>query len=165
MALPPFARFTRPHTMAGTAISVISISLLALQSHGLANVHTQAAVVGLVQALVSALLMNVAIVGINQLYDIEIDKVRAGKGVRTRVCLHVRMLACTCECVLARACMYVSVSMRGHVCPSQCALISVQMGANDTHSALLTHTRTQSHTGEQAVPAFSIWRDDRAERH
>lgn len=30
---------------------------------------------GLMQSLVSALLMNVAIVGLNQLYDVEIDKV------------------------------------------------------------------------------------------
>jgi len=75
MALPALYRFTRPHTMAGTAISVISISLLALQSHGLASVNLQAATTGLLQALTSALLMNVAIVGVNQLFDIDIDKV------------------------------------------------------------------------------------------
>ncbi|KAF5830103.1 UbiA prenyltransferase family-domain-containing protein [Dunaliella salina] len=74
MALPALYRFTRPHTMAGTAISVISISLLALQSHGMA-VNLQAALAGLAQALTSALLMNVAIVGVNQLFDIDIDKV------------------------------------------------------------------------------------------
>lgn len=34
-----------------------------------------AAATGLTQALVSALLMNVSIVGINQLFDVEIDKV------------------------------------------------------------------------------------------
>ena len=33
------------------------------------------ATVGLLQALVSALLMNICIVGINQIYDIDIDKV------------------------------------------------------------------------------------------
>ena len=33
------------------------------------------AVIGLVQAIVPALLMNVSIVGLNQLYDVEIDKV------------------------------------------------------------------------------------------
>jgi homogentisate phytyltransferase/homogentisate geranylgeranyltransferase len=76
--------------MAGTAISVISISLLALQSQGLASVNTQAAVIGLVQALSSALLMNVAIVGINQLYDIEIDKV----GDEGRKCTRLITLLC-----------------------------------------------------------------------
>ena len=33
------------------------------------------ALVGLLQALVPALLMNVSIVGLNQLYDVEIDKI------------------------------------------------------------------------------------------
>lgn len=63
--------------MAGTAISVVSISLLALQTHGLGCAGTHAAVAGLAQALVSALLMNVAIVGINQIFDIDIDKVNS----------------------------------------------------------------------------------------
>lgn len=34
-----------------------------------------AAAVGLAQAMIPALLMNIAIVGFNQLYDVEIDKV------------------------------------------------------------------------------------------
>ncbi len=66
--------FSRPHTMIGTAVSVSSISLLALGSAPL----TSGPAIALIQALVSALLMNIAIVGINQLYDIEIDKVRPG---------------------------------------------------------------------------------------
>ena len=36
---------------------------------------SSAALAGLMQALVSALLMNICIVGINQIYDVEIDKV------------------------------------------------------------------------------------------
>lgn len=64
-------KFSRPHTIIGTAISVISISMLALEGAS----PTLAAGVALLQALASALLMNVAIVGINQLYDVEIDKV------------------------------------------------------------------------------------------
>jgi hypothetical protein len=66
-----FYRFTRPHTMLGTFVSIVSVSIMAMQSF----TWTSAAVAGLVQALVPALLMNVAIVGINQLYDVEIDKV------------------------------------------------------------------------------------------
>lgn len=74
-------KFTRPHTMAGTFISVVSISLLALQSQGPGVVvPASAAATGLAQALASALLMNVAIVGINQLFDIDIDKVGGGAG-------------------------------------------------------------------------------------
>ncbi|GLC58973.1 hypothetical protein PLESTB_001428500 [Pleodorina starrii] len=64
-------QFSRPHTMIGTALSVVSISLLALAGAEPGRV----AIVALLQALSSALLMNIAIVGINQLYDIEIDKV------------------------------------------------------------------------------------------
>lgn len=64
-------RFTRPHTMLGTFVSIVSVSIMAMQSF----TWTAPAVSGLLQALVPALLMNVAIVGINQLYDVEIDKV------------------------------------------------------------------------------------------
>lgn len=64
-------RFTRPHTMLGTLVSIVSVSIMAMQSF----TWTAPAVSGLLQALVPALLMNVAIVGINQLYDVEIDKV------------------------------------------------------------------------------------------
>lgn len=64
----------RPHTMLGTAVSIVSISCLAVGSWQ----WPQAAVTALLQALSSALLMNVSIVGLNQLYDIEIDKASAG---------------------------------------------------------------------------------------
>jgi homogentisate phytyltransferase/homogentisate geranylgeranyltransferase len=57
--------------MLGTFVSIVSVSIMAMQS----LTWTSAAVVGLLQALVPALLMNVAIVGINQLYDVDIDKV------------------------------------------------------------------------------------------
>lgn len=57
--------------MLGTFVSIVSVSIMAMQSF----TWTAAAVNGLLQALVPALLMNVAIVGINQLYDVDIDKV------------------------------------------------------------------------------------------
>jgi homogentisate phytyltransferase/homogentisate geranylgeranyltransferase len=65
-----FYKFTRPHTMAGTTISIISMSALAFQQLGGAW-----SIAALASALTSALLMNITIVGINQLADIEIDKV------------------------------------------------------------------------------------------
>lgn len=58
--------------MFGTAVSVSSVSLLALRS--LSDFNLSFAV-GVLTALVSALAMNISIVGLNQLYDIEIDKV------------------------------------------------------------------------------------------
>jgi homogentisate phytyltransferase/homogentisate geranylgeranyltransferase len=57
--------------MLGTFVSVVSVSLLAIGAQGI----TPAATTALVQALVSALLMNISIVGVNQIYDIEIDKI------------------------------------------------------------------------------------------
>lgn len=67
-----FVRFTRPHTMIGTAISITSVSLLAVNAQ--ADVSGRM-VAGLVQALFPALLMNIYIVGLNQLFDIDIDRV------------------------------------------------------------------------------------------
>lgn len=70
-ALDALYRFSRPHTMLGTFVSIVSVSSMALGSAA----WSAAALTGLCQALVAALLMNVAIVGINQVYDVEIDKV------------------------------------------------------------------------------------------
>ena len=64
-------KFSRPHTMIGSAISILSISALALQG----QVFNGVAVTALAQALTSALLMNISIVGTNQLFDIEIDRI------------------------------------------------------------------------------------------
>ena len=50
----------------------MSVSLLALQG---SPVMTGAVLQGLMTTLVPALLRNICIVGLNQLYDVEIDKV------------------------------------------------------------------------------------------
>ncbi|KAG0565173.1 hypothetical protein KC19_8G170200 [Ceratodon purpureus] len=67
-----FWRFTRPHTIIGSGLGVTSVSLLAMESISDLNLKF---VVGLLKAVIPALCMNVYIVGLNQLYDIEIDKV------------------------------------------------------------------------------------------
>ncbi|DBA79176.1 TPA: hypothetical protein ACH3X1_008999 [Trebouxia sp. C0004] len=64
-------QFSRPHTMLGTFISICSVSLLAM---GPGDFGSQAAI-GLLQALIPALLMNICIVGTNQIFDVDIDKV------------------------------------------------------------------------------------------
>jgi homogentisate phytyltransferase/homogentisate geranylgeranyltransferase len=69
--LAAFYQFTRPHTILGTAVSILSVSVLALQGQAWSN----SALAALWQALSSALLMNVSIVGLNQCFDVEIDKV------------------------------------------------------------------------------------------
>ena len=65
-------RFTRPHTMIGTAVSITSVSLIAtLHTHTPMSI----ALSRWLHATVTALLANVAIVGYNQLCDISIDAV------------------------------------------------------------------------------------------
>jgi homogentisate phytyltransferase/homogentisate geranylgeranyltransferase len=75
-ALDALYKFSRPHTMLGTFVSIVSVSSMALGSAA----WSAAALTGLCQALVPALLMNIAIVGINQVYDVEIDKVRTAQA-------------------------------------------------------------------------------------
>ncbi|KAE8678816.1 Homogentisate geranylgeranyltransferase [Hibiscus syriacus] len=58
-ALDSFYRFSRPHTVIGTKLSDISSPFYS----------------GVLEAVVAALMMNIYIVGINQLTDIEIDKI------------------------------------------------------------------------------------------
>ena len=70
--LRAFYRFTRPHTVLGTTISVLSVSSLALGGPGDA---TPAFARGVLRALAAALCMNVSIVGLNQIFDVEIDRV------------------------------------------------------------------------------------------
>lgn len=64
-------KFSRPHTILGTLVSVISISLLGCNT----GVPLFGAVKHVAKALVPALLMNICIVGLNQIYDIDIDKI------------------------------------------------------------------------------------------
>ncbi|KAF6142324.1 hypothetical protein GIB67_023349 [Kingdonia uniflora] len=71
-AIDVFYRFSRPHTVIGTALSIISVSLLAVER--LSDI-SPLFFTGLLKAIVSALFMNIYIVGLNQLSDIEIDKV------------------------------------------------------------------------------------------
>lgn len=71
-SLDAFYRFSRPHTVIGTALSIISVSLLAVES--ISDI-SPLFFAGLLEAVVAALFMNIYIVGLNQLYDIDIDKV------------------------------------------------------------------------------------------
>uniref|UniRef100_A0ACD5UXQ9 Uncharacterized protein n=1 Tax=Avena sativa TaxID=4498 RepID=A0ACD5UXQ9_AVESA len=71
-SLNAFYRFSRPHTVIGTALSIFSVSLLAVES--LPDI-SPLFLTGLLEAVVSALFMNIYIVGLNQLSDIDIDKV------------------------------------------------------------------------------------------
>ncbi|KAI8569177.1 hypothetical protein RHMOL_Rhmol02G0258600 [Rhododendron molle] len=70
--LNAFYQFSRPHTVIGTLIGITSVSLLPLEST--ADISVQL-FVGLLKALVPSILMNIYVVGLNQLFDVDIDKV------------------------------------------------------------------------------------------
>ncbi|KDP35378.1 hypothetical protein JCGZ_10362 [Jatropha curcas] len=71
-AIDAFYRFSRPHTVIGTALSILSVSLLAVEK--LSDL-SPLFFTGVLEAVAAALMMNIYIVGLNQLSDIEIDKV------------------------------------------------------------------------------------------
>ncbi|XP_026454325.1 probable homogentisate phytyltransferase 1, chloroplastic [Papaver somniferum] len=65
-------RFTRPHTIIGTVVGIISVSLLPIET---VSDLSPIFFMGVVKALIPALLMNIYVVGLNQLFDVEIDKI------------------------------------------------------------------------------------------
>ncbi|KAK7852097.1 homogentisate phytyltransferase 1 [Quercus suber] len=70
-ALDAFYRFSRPHTVIGTVLSIVSVSLLAVEK--LSDI-SPLFFTGVLEAVVAAFFMNIYIVGLNQLSDIDIDK-------------------------------------------------------------------------------------------
>ncbi|TXG61078.1 hypothetical protein EZV62_012441 [Acer yangbiense] len=71
-AFDAFYRFSRPHTVIGTALSIVSVALLAVEK--LSDI-SPLFFTGVLEAVAAALMMNIYIVGLNQLSDIEIDKI------------------------------------------------------------------------------------------
>mmetsp|Transcript_2581 Transcript_2581/g.5884 ORF Transcript_2581/g.5884 Transcript_2581/m.5884 type:complete len:465 (+) Transcript_2581:70-1464(+) len=74
---PPFPivlwRFTRPHTLIGSAIAIPSIFLLASPTYS--SFFTLSSLQSLAYAVFPSLLMNLYITGLNQITDVEIDKI------------------------------------------------------------------------------------------
>lgn len=67
-----FYRFSRPHTVIGTVVAITSVSLLAVQN---GSDLSPVFFIELLKALIPAVFMNIYIVGLNQLFDVEIDKI------------------------------------------------------------------------------------------
>ncbi|KAF5773594.1 putative homogentisate phytyltransferase [Helianthus annuus] len=65
-------KYSRVYVLKGTVLSIISISLLAVQS--LSDL-TPSFFLGVLQAVIGGCLANLYVVGFNQLSDIEIDKI------------------------------------------------------------------------------------------
>jgi len=66
-----FWKFSRPHTIFGTSLSVLGLYLIVLGSNRQVPLHPTV----LVAPLIACLCGNIYIVGLNQLEDIEIDKI------------------------------------------------------------------------------------------
>lgn len=66
-------RFTRPHTLIGSALAIPALHILAAPTfHDAFRVKTA---ISVVYAMIPSLLMNLYITGLNQITDVEIDKV------------------------------------------------------------------------------------------
>lgn len=66
-------RFSRPHTIIGSALAIPSIHFLAAPS--LSAVYAIPTIVSILYAMLPSLLMNLYITGLNQITDVDIDKV------------------------------------------------------------------------------------------
>mmetsp|Transcript_11290 Transcript_11290/g.20037 ORF Transcript_11290/g.20037 Transcript_11290/m.20037 type:complete len:440 (-) Transcript_11290:68-1387(-) len=66
-------RFTRPHTLIGSALAIPSIFLLAAPTYR--SFFTLRTFAALSYAVIPSLLMNIYITGLNQITDVEIDKI------------------------------------------------------------------------------------------
>lgn len=67
---PAFVRFSRPHTIAATSTQVLAMFVLAVEL----PLNWVSAVSALVVAFVASLALNIYIVGLNQITDVEIDR-------------------------------------------------------------------------------------------
>jgi homogentisate phytyltransferase / homogentisate geranylgeranyltransferase len=74
---PPFMtvlwRFTRPHTIIGSALAIPALHFLAAPSNAAA--FSMRSFVSMVYAMIPALFMNLYITGLNQVTDVEIDRI------------------------------------------------------------------------------------------
>jgi homogentisate phytyltransferase/homogentisate geranylgeranyltransferase len=66
-------KFSRPHTLIGSAVAIPALHLLAAPT--LAGAFTARALASVLYAAVPSLLMNVYITGLNQISDVEIDRI------------------------------------------------------------------------------------------
>ncbi len=66
-------KFSRPHTIIGTSLSVLALYFISLATTG--NTITAINLEQMLAVWLACLCGNVYIVGLNQLYDVEIDRI------------------------------------------------------------------------------------------
>ncbi|KAF2927815.1 homogentisate geranylgeranyltransferase, chloroplastic [Oryza sativa Japonica Group] len=122
--LGAFYRFCRPHTIFGTIIGITSVSLLPMRS---LDDFTMKALWGFLEALSSSLCMNIYVVGLNQLYDIQIDKVNKPS---LPLASGEFSVATGAVLVLTSLIMSIAIGIRSKSAPLLCALfISFFLGS------------------------------------
>jgi len=67
--------FSRPHTIIGSVLSVISLHLFAATASGMQLMNLSALGIALSWAIACAVLINIYVTGLNQVFDVEIDKI------------------------------------------------------------------------------------------
>lgn len=72
LKIGPLWEFSRPHTILGTTITVLTLFLITTSNIYAISEHDS---IILILTLISSLLANIYIVGLNQIYDIDIDKI------------------------------------------------------------------------------------------
>lgn len=70
-------RFTRPHTLIGSALAIPALHILAAPSYK--DACSTATAISILYAMLPSLLMNLYITGLNQITDVEIDKINKPK--------------------------------------------------------------------------------------
>lgn len=70
-----FWSFSRPHTIIGTTLSVVALCVMAVDRTSPTTWDLNRVLVSIMAALVPSLCANVYIVGLNQLTDVEIDRI------------------------------------------------------------------------------------------
>jgi len=99
--------FSRPHTMFGTLISITSMGFMACLTQ---PCLPSTFIIMLLQAILSALPMNIAIVGLNQLYDKKMDKINkpylplAAGSFSTNTGLNIVALASSLALIIGALC-------------------------------------------------------------
>jgi homogentisate phytyltransferase / homogentisate geranylgeranyltransferase len=91
-------RFTRPHTLIGSALAVPALHLLAAPSFN--SVWTMRNLISMLYVMVPALLMNLYITGLNQITDVDIDKINKPNLPIAAGILSQRDAICTCVIAL-----------------------------------------------------------------
>ena len=104
-------RFSRPHTLIGSALAIPALHILAAPS--MSMILSKQMVYSILYATVPSLLMNIFITGLNQITDVEIDKIN-----KPSLVIASGDLSSTAATAIVLACLAISLLMASsHISP------------------------------------------------